>query len=118
MSPFLATSSLSPRERGGAETIRMNVTGRDALLRVRNVKLNTDAEHRVPTRSDFDVNATFSQLQGQDGDRQPGPASSFLAVCWKTLGTDEIQLWEVATLIERRYRDFFSKLVVLLYSFL
>jgi hypothetical protein len=27
------------------------VNGRDALLRVRDGKLNTDAEHRVPTRS-------------------------------------------------------------------
>ena len=35
------------------------LNGRDALLRVRDGKLNTDAEHRVPTRSALYIDPNF-----------------------------------------------------------
>ena len=37
--------------------------GRDALLRVRDAKPNTDAEHSVPTGSGLYDQPNFSQLQ-------------------------------------------------------
>ena len=40
----------------------MKFDGRDALLRVRDSKPNTDVEHRVPTRSGLYDQPNFSQL--------------------------------------------------------
>ena len=50
--------------------------GRDALLRVRDGKPNTDAEHRVPTESGLQAQTKVSQLPFVKGEYSTEPSGA------------------------------------------